>query len=65
LELAVTRFLSGDDDDAAAAAFTNCSSRRTELDAILSWELHRLGSENLKLGERSDEFAWRYLSGGP
>jgi tetratricopeptide (TPR) repeat protein len=65
LELLVTRFLAGDEEHAAKAvplAFENCSSRRTELKDILSWELHRLGSENPKMGERSDEFTKRFLA---
>ncbi|MBV8820383.1 MAG: TIR domain-containing protein [Acidobacteriaceae bacterium] len=67
LELAMTRFLAGDERWAAqavAAGFEKCSSRRKELSDILRWELHRLGSENAKLGGRSDQFAGRFLGGG-
>jgi tetratricopeptide (TPR) repeat protein len=71
LELAVTRFLQREEDYAAKAvplAFEKCSSRRTELKDILSWELHRLGTENPKnpkeMGKRSDEFTKRFLADG-
>jgi hypothetical protein len=65
LELALTGFLAGDESHAMTAvpaAFESCSSRRKELTDILSWELHRLGSENPKLGERSDQFMKRFLA---
>jgi Flp pilus assembly protein TadD len=64
LELAMTRFLAGDEGPTATtatAALERCSSRRTELTAILSWELHRLGSENPTFGERSDKFARQFF----
>jgi hypothetical protein len=68
LELALTGFLAGDQGDVASTvntAFKKCSSRKPELTAILTWELHKLGSQNAKLSERSDKFAERFLGGRP
>ena len=67
LELAVTRFLLGDESHAEAtvpAIFEKCSSRRQELMDVLSWELRRLGSESREKTTRdqSDKFVERFLS---
>lgn len=65
LELAVTKFLQGDEGQAASAvpaAFGKCSSRQKELKCILKWELRRLGSEVPGLTQRSDDFVGRFLA---
>jgi tetratricopeptide (TPR) repeat protein len=66
LELAVTRFLQEDEEHAAKAlplVFEKCKLRRLELKGILSWELHKLGTEApKKIRERSDEFTKRFLA---
>jgi tetratricopeptide (TPR) repeat protein len=67
LELAVTRFLQGDEAQAATAvpaAFTKCSSRKPELKDILKWELRRLGNQTPTLKKGSDAFAERFLAIG-
>lgn len=67
LELALTRFLQGDEGgggSAATAAFQKCSSRRRELKDILKWELHRLGSETPVLRQRCEAFEERFLGSG-
>lgn len=67
LELALTRFLRGDENQAARAApaaFERCSSRRPELSDILRWELRRLGIQTPNLCERCDAFAQRFLAAG-
>jgi tetratricopeptide (TPR) repeat protein len=64
LELAVTAFLQGNEAEAARlipAAFERASSRRHELNDILRWELHRLGSEVPGYTQRTDEFAGKFL----
>jgi hypothetical protein len=64
LELAVTRFLQGDEHQAAGvvpAAFAKCSSRRAELEKILRWELRRLGTQTPKHGKRSEAFVQKFL----
>ncbi len=64
LELAVTKFLQGDEGQAASAvpaALGKCSSRQTELKDILKWELHHLGSEVPRLTQSADKFAGRFL----
>jgi len=67
LELALTRFLAGDEGIASVvrAAFEKCSSRKTELKEILTWELHKLGSQNAKVSERADKFAEWFLGVRP
>ena len=64
LELAMTRFLHGDEGQAGAvtAAFGKCSSRQHELKDILRSELHRVGSEVPRLTQRSDEFVGKFLA---
>jgi hypothetical protein len=69
LELAVTRFLQGDESQAAAtvpAMFEKCSSRRPELMDILSWQLRMLGSESREktIRDQSDKFVQRFLGSG-
>lgn len=64
LESAVTTFLQGDEGRAATvvpAAFEKCSSRQRELEDILTWELHRLGSEVPGLTQRCDKFKGKFL----
>jgi tetratricopeptide (TPR) repeat protein len=65
LELALTRFLVGDDGTTSAvnAAFEKCGSRKTELGKILMWELHKLGSQNAKLTAGSEKFVELFLGG--
>lgn len=66
LEQTVTTFLIKDDEANAAtelaATLRKCDSRGEELKRILSWELHRLGSEVPGLTQRSDAFAAKFLT---
>jgi len=63
LELAITRFLHGDESQAAGAISATignsgkCRSRQKELREILRWELRRLGSEVPQLTKGCEEFA--------
>jgi tetratricopeptide (TPR) repeat protein len=68
LELAVTRFLQGDESQAASAVpavFEKCGSRQGELKGIVNWELRRLGSQTPALAPRCDAFTKRFLASGP
>jgi tetratricopeptide (TPR) repeat protein len=67
LELAVTRFLRGDETQAANTVSATlgesgtCHSRHKELTDILRWELRRLGNEVPQLTQRCEQFATNYL----
>lgn len=67
LELAITRFLRGDESRAASAVPATlgesgkCHSRRKELMEMMRWELRRLGNEVPQLTKGCDQFAAKYL----
>lgn len=67
LELAVTKFLQGDERQASSAVptvFDKCSSRQRELKDVLKWELRRLGNQTPDLAPRCEAFADRFLAAG-
>lgn len=67
LELAVTRFLRGDETQTGSVVLATlgesgrCHSRRKELTDILRWELRRLGNEVPQLTKGCEQFAAKYL----
>lgn len=68
LELAVTKFLQGDEGQAARVTLPatlgesgKCHSRKKQFTEILAWELRRLSNEVPQLTKGCEEFATKFL----